>query len=116
MVFGRNISVTNSKYTACPDPNHQLAYEARRGEIFDVIDATEIDINDWVPKEAFVNSFPWDNCGISPPELKCTDPDWPRQVLAHKNVRKNVNNPEQILYETLYGACYPDEGFRALDD
>ena len=95
MVMSGTISVIDSTYVdPCPHPNHQIAYEARKNEIFDKLETREIEKEDWVPKQEYVNYFPWDGCDIIPPSAKCTDADWPQQLLGHENVRKNVNNPD----------------------
>ena len=78
-VLSTTISVVDSTYVdPCPPINHQLYYEARKGEIFDKMETREIEKADWKPKQEYVNSFPWDDCdAVTPPTNKCTDPDWP---------------------------------------
>ena len=91
-VKSHNITVANSEYyEPCPADQGRISWEKRDGEVFTNGGPDVTKLTNWEPREEFVNSFPWDNCGLSPPSTKCDE--FPVQTLGHDNKRVNINKP-----------------------
>ena len=105
-----DIEVSDSQYyEPCPDDQGRIHWENTPGQGFTSGGPDVTKLDHWEPRQEFVNKFDWDGCGLVAPETKCDD--FPVQELGHDNKRINVNNPDEVLYEKVYGSCYPEEGF-----
>ena len=117
-VYAANVTVADSNYYApCAEDEGRLWWEQRKGEIFSPggpdfangnPDITELD--EWSERPEFQIEFPWDDCGFEAPlDYGCEY--FPEQQIGSTLIRVNVNDANDIIYEPMFGSCWPEEGY-----
>ena len=102
-----NVTVDKSYYyKSCP--TGRLFFERRRGEIFTNGGPDLTELTEWTPKPELKIKFDWDGCGLTPPDISCEE--FPEQTLGFARDRIDTNG-RGVMYERVFGACYPPEGF-----
>ena len=68
-------------------------------------DIKEIPEEEYTPKVAHKNYFPWDDCNLQAPAIDCLQ--FPEQKIGPARVHHNIVNVGETIPIDVKGSCWP---------